>query len=328
LLKRALVLGWLLAASNCGQGKPVQAPAFQLEVLGSASAFNTFEVSAERLRPGVGLTFVANHLEASFSSDLPLPSLAHEVFNLSSTKEGQTVSAVQVRPFVCAEDPQFAEKIQSGWGATEKLQAYLLDDGTLTLENEFDRQLTHRCEWRPPSGTSGEGSATVDRSPTLCSESDRLRTNLAIVATEREDGTTAVVTPQYCQAYHLNRAYLPDFRGVLVDQFVGPWGAGGTVTIVLSHCWRGEEVFPKAIPLPLETTCPKEAAQVVTSENGQNVTYSAVSGSWFLENGPLLEGGEPFVADVDLQFSNPDSQRDFSVRGRIDLPIVKLKVSL
>jgi hypothetical protein len=230
-----------------------------------------------------------------------------------------------VLPFVCGSDPSFSEKLEAGWQGTETQQIYLQSDGALNPENEFDRQLKHQCDWVAPGGDGGEAAATPDRSPALCTESDRSATTLEIAdVSDPSDPKTVHTTT--CKAYHYNKTYAPDISGVISDEIGIDLGDGLERVILLSHCWTQDESFPAQVAASgAAGVCPKEtmAVTVLTSQT----QVLATAGTWTLSNGPALPGGGHHIAEVDLTLGSPGSGAPaYTVKGHIDLPIVKVNV--
>jgi hypothetical protein len=317
-----------IALGSCG-GTNQPRPTVVLEILAAQSTLDSFSVSADPLQSQPKLQFEARFLAKSFVTFAPLEEIEGEPISVTViSPDSVQVSSIAIAPFVCAEDPTFAQKIQSGWQGTETLQVYLQPDGSLNPENEFDRQLAHRCDWLAPGGGSGEGLATTNRSPGLCTESDRTGTNLEILdlsdaSAPRVLGTTT------CNAYHDNRTSAPDFAGVIADQIgIATTLGGSQPAIVLSHCWSGSETYPSQIAVGGDpaVSCPYESMVIATDSPAPTV-LPASGGSWTLANGPLLPGGGHQIADVDLTFGVAGNGTPvFSVKGHIDLPIVKVNL--
>jgi hypothetical protein len=295
--------------------------------LGAQQTFDTFTVDADApLVANPNLEFVVHFLSKTFVTSAALPAIAGQpIMVRTASSDAGSVSALEVTPFVCAADPNFAENVQTGWSATETQQIYLQPDGVLTPENEFERQLTHHCDWLAPGGGGGEGSSTVDRSLGLCTESDRTGTMLKILDVTDPSSPRSVATTT-CRAYHANRTYPPDFAGVIQDQIGIDVGDGLERVVALSHCWSTTESFPSTVTAGgTGDLCPAETMTVVTTESQTEVLAS--SGSWTLANGPELAGGGHQIADLDLTFGVPGGGAPaYAVQGHIDLPIVKVNV--
>jgi len=325
--RRSIVLVGASLLWGCG-GKAQPRSTFALDVLASQGALDSFVVSADGLEAQPNLHFMGSVLIETLTSTAPLATLEGQPLIVrAASNDGAPVSQLVVTPFVCASDPTFADKVRTGWQGTETLQISLQADGTLNPENEFDRQLAHRCDWVAPGG-GGEGSATPNRSPTLCTEADRAGTVLQVVDVSDAAVARALATTT-CAAYHYNYSAPPDVSGVIMDQFaIAKPDEQFPPTLTLSHCWRTGESFPSTVTADQvgAGTCAKEGLAV---ELGAGTTLSqvvATAGSWTLANGPELPGGGHQIADVDLTFGTPGTGAPaFKVTGHIDLPIVKVR---
>jgi hypothetical protein len=329
-IRRSIVLFGVSILAGCGGGEAQPRSTFVLGVRASQSALDSFVLSAEGLDPDPKLHFAANLLLKTFYTTAPLTTVEGQPFTLrSSSSAGAEVSALVVTPFVCASDPTFAAKVEAGWQGAETLEVYLQPDGALTAENEFDRQLAHRCEWVAPGASDGEGSSTPNRSPSLCSEGDRLGTMLDVLDVS-DPSAEQPLTMTTCGAYHYNYTAPPDVDGVIVDQvtFAKP-GEEFAPTLILSHCWRASEPFPAVVAVDdaRASSCTKEASAIEMGAGSTLRQVLASAGSWTIANGPGLPGGGHQLADVDLTFGTPGTGAPaFKVRGHIDLPIVKVDV--
>ena len=327
--QRSIVLGVAALLLGCG-ARDQRRSTFVLDVLGSETAFDSFVLSVDGLSADAKLHFQGASLIKTFSTDAPLDTVEGKTFTVRAMSAGGAeVSELAVTPFVCGSDPTFAEKLQAGWQGTETLQVYLQADGILNPENEFDRPLGHRCDWLAPGGGSGEGSATPNRSPTLCTESDRVGTALTALdvsdpAAEQPLGMTT------CAAYLYRYSAPPDVAGVILDQFaIARPGDASSAVLSLAHCWRTAEIYPTTIAVTdaIASSCIKEGLVIDLGADPSVTEVRASAGSWTLMNGPDLPGGGHQVADVDLTFGTPGTGAPaFKVSGHIDLPVVKVDV--
>jgi len=323
---RSIVLVAAACFLGCGEQHQPQST-FVLGILASEASLETFTLSADNLQAAPKLDLQGNHLIKTFTTRAPLMSVEGKPFIVRvMSADGAEISTLEITPFVCESDPTFAEKIEAGWHGTETLQVYLQPDGTLNPENEFDRPLTHRCDWVSPDGMSGEGLETLNRSPTLCTEADRLGTALTAVDVSglSEDYPLGVTT---CAAYHYQYSAPPDVAGVILDQFaiVTPLDDAPAV-LSLSHCWHIGESFPATIAAQdaAGSPCAKEGISIQMGAGSSLTEVVASAGSWTLQNGPDLPGGGHQLADVDLTFGTPRTGTPaYTVSGHIDLPIVK-----
>jgi hypothetical protein len=314
------VVATVLVLSACQERQPQ--PTLILEIIGTRAAFDRFQVSVSPLIGNDPMRFAGRFFVKTFSLVAPLDIAVHTPLDLMSMTAGLEVDRKMWMPFVCINYPSYEQKTAAGWFGRETLQASLRDDGTLSLDAEFERPLNRSCEWTSPGGGSGEGAGTQNPTATFCTEPERLNTSVQI--TDVSDPEHPVpLTATLCQAIHYKpTAPDPVFSGSIVNQLVARRMDGALVTMSLSHCWKSSDTFPVEVSPSSPAEVPCDSFSI--SPGLESPSIEASAGAWTLHNGPELPGGGHQISDIDLIFGLPEQGGPiFTAKGHIDLPILK-----
>jgi hypothetical protein len=320
---------WVLLGGVIGCNSTQSPPTLIVDVLASRQAWASFEVRVDPLVADADLSLLSPFLVRRFTSHAPIDVASQLPLTLTAVANGVEVSRVAWSAFVCRLDDTFSSKVAAGWRGKETLEAYLPDDGKLSLESDFGRHLSHTCNWYAPGGGGGDGFGTLNRSPSLCSEADR--TNTRIDVTDVTDPVHPVVlVSNVCVALH-ERPIGKDavYEGRIATQLLLTGDPEGGVTLALNHCWSSSETYPLTVTAPTPNDgCGRSVVVVQSSPTAPPIETVADGGTWLLTNGPALLGGEHLLGDVDLTFSEaPPGRHRFTAKGHIDLPIVRTDVS-
>jgi hypothetical protein len=321
---------WIMLGGviGCSDAQPPPATLI-VDVLGSRTALESFEVRVEPLVADADLIFRSPFLVRRFTSHAPLEAATRLPLTLTAIANGVAASQISWTPFVCRLGETFSDKIAAGWRGEEVLEAYLPNDGMLSLESDFGRHLAHVCNWYAPGGGAGEGFATLNRSPSLCNESDR--TNTALEVADVSDPARPIsLVSQVCMALHARPIVMdPVFPGMISTEILLTGDPDGAVTLALNHCWSSAETYPVTVtPASLsQEACGSAVVVVQSSPTAPPVETKADGGMWLLTNGPQLLGGGHLLAEIDMTFSeSPPGRHRFMAKGHVDLPIVRTDV--
>jgi hypothetical protein len=305
----SLGLCLLAGALNCNA--PLGSVTFVAEVPGGVDALRGYQLMASSMSSDPVNPY-------RFISRAPWSEVVTAEFSLASRTATEEVSSVKLHPFVCQQDPSFKERLQSGeWAAQETHQAFLMPDGTLELDTDFDHLLKYRCDWSSSNGRSQSGSAVLTSAPMLCADATRRDTTVRIGGTLF--GSTFDTAPSICSAILTN-----DAPAKLTVSF-SISDATITLNAALQHCVDPNEVLPLVLNAPpMDPSCSiVGSVEVIHSTFGKRVLGLA-SGQWTIYTLSFLKHGR-ITGTIDAQYSTGNDS--LSLTGAVDLPILRIPVN-
>lgn len=226
-------LGLLVLAAACQGGTSGQAPrpTFEVDVFGSKSALDSYELDVAGLEAAPGPIFRAGRLVRTFKTSARWPGVGEQAYSLLARRQSVAVAEQLFQPYVCAE--AFPEEQLVASQPLETHEVSIQEDGGLEAFTDFEHPLSFRCV---AEGQDGAGASSGSSAPPRCPAEGA---TFSLRFTGSRAGVPFASAPSRCEAVLTDR-----LDGFLHLNFTLLDG-GGAGTLSVAHCLpSGTEQYP------------------------------------------------------------------------------------
>lgn len=286
------------------QDSSLSPPTFVIEVHGTSTALSHFALLSDD---------IAKQSPVKFETRQPWPDVGLADYRIQTSLDGKVVAQARLHPFVCAESPNFSQRLEQGWLAVENHQVWLTEAGNLELDTDFEHVLSYGCSWvHPDNRRSSDGTITLTAAPPLCTDEPRRNTQVRIRGSVM--GVAIDTSPKTCFASLSDRA-----DGLIQLEFVVPLESF-TLSFVMKHCLAIGETFPQKLDSNSSTGCAFQVAASALGQEGKRGGFE-VTGAWEISSAEFSKGGR-VTGGFSVNFDKGEDR--WTAEGAYDLPFIRI----